>query len=346
VFDISIIIPTWNRLWCLPQAIESCRQNVCSTEIIVIDDGSTDGTWEWLQSQKDVISIRQPNWGKDWAVNKGLSVSRGEFVRFLDSDDLLPAHANDRQLEIARRDQADVVVAGHISWDAASGTKRRVEWVECDDFIAQQLGECDSSHYSAYLFKRHFIQDIPHRQEFAFRDDRLFVIEVALKHPKIAICTGPCLVHRHHGADRLQFPQGMRSVVTNWSHLQLYKKAAALLSDQGQLDMRRKRAIARALWPLAHWIAYIHADEAREVAAWIYQLDPDFQPPETGILGYLYRYLGFAMTERILRVRRGVLASYRGVRKAMKRGGQNPRSRGTPIIQPHELPTPANLWRL
>ncbi len=37
-------------------------------------------------------------------------------------------------------------------------------------------GECDSSHYSAYLFRRQFIDDIPHRPEFSHRDDRMFII--------------------------------------------------------------------------------------------------------------------------------------------------------------------------
>jgi glycosyltransferase involved in cell wall biosynthesis len=319
VVDVSVIIPTWNRLWSLSQAIESCRQNVCSTEIIVVDDGSTDGTWEWLQTQTDVKGIRQPNWGKDWAVNKGFSLSVGEFVRFLDSDDLLPANANDRQLEIARRDQADVVVAGHVFLDEVSGNTWSSEWVECDDFVAQQLGECGNSHYSAYLFRREFILDIPHRQEFGIRDDRLFVIEVALKQPRIAICPDPCLIHRHHAHDRLQFPQGMKSIVTNWAHLQIYRKAATLLADHGQFDRRRRQAIARAVWPLAHWIAYTHLDEAKDVAAWIYRLDPDFQPPEGGILAHLYRRFGFAATERILRVRRHVRSLYLGVRKALQR---------------------------
>jgi len=309
--DVSVIIPTFNRLWCLPEAIESCRQNDCTTEAIVIDDGSTDETWEWLQTQEDVISVRQPNWGKDWAVNRGFSMSRGEFVRFLDSDDFLPANANDKQLTIGQREHADIVVSGYVTLDNESGHKCTNDWFACDDFIAQQLGECDSSHYSAYLFRREFVSDIPHRQEFGVRDDRMFVIEAALKQPKVSFCVEPCLVHRHHGHERLQFEQGIRNIVTNWSHLQIYRKAAALLNDRGELDPRRKRAIARALWPLAHWIAYTHAAEARDVATWIYQLDPDFIPPEAGPLGYLYRNLGFIATERILRMRRLALSPFR-----------------------------------
>lgn len=302
--DVSIIIPTYNRLWALPQAVESCRAAGGRVEIIVVDDGSTDGTWDWLQGQKDVAAIHQDNWGKDWAVNKGFATARGEFVRFLDSDDWILPDANEKQLAIGRSQNADVVVAGFRVVDEKTQTEQLVNWTTCDDFIAQQLGECDSSHYSAYLFRRSFIQNIFHRQEFAFRDDRMFVIEVALHKPRIAVYDALGFVHRHHERGRLQFGDGMRAVVTNWQHLNLYKKALAMLEARGELTPRRIRAAVNALWPLTHWIAYTHLDDACEVARWIYQMDDSFVPPHNGLLSLLYRRLGFRRTEQILRMRR------------------------------------------
>src|SRR5947209_17489750 len=108
--DISIIIPTFNRMWSLPKAVNSCRGTRCETEIIVVDDGSSDGTWEWLQTQTDIVAIRQSNLGKDWAVNKGYASARGEFIRFLDSDDWYLDGALDAQLAVARKTLADVIV--------------------------------------------------------------------------------------------------------------------------------------------------------------------------------------------------------------------------------------------
>ncbi|MCX7362567.1 MAG: glycosyltransferase [Alphaproteobacteria bacterium] len=58
MIDISIVIPTFNRLWALPKAVDSCLSTDCAVEVIVIDDGSADGTWEWLQGRKDITFPR------------------------------------------------------------------------------------------------------------------------------------------------------------------------------------------------------------------------------------------------------------------------------------------------
>ena len=307
MIDISVIIPTYNRLWALPQAVESCRHSICGTEIIVVDDGSTDGTWEWLATQPDVVAIRQDSWGKDWAVNKGLAAAQGEYIRFLDSDDWLMPGANDGQLEVARSTGAEVVVAGCQVVDEVSKVTTTMPWVNCDDFVAQQLGECSGSHYSAYLFKRSFVAQIPHRQEFGAKDDRMYVLELALRNPRVSVFDTPTLAHRYHARQRLQSVQGMDAVENNLHHMRIYRKVLAMLQNRGELTLRRKRAAIRVIWPLAHWIGYTHLDEADEIARWVHELDPEFQPPEDGALGWFYRNLGFRRTERILRVRRRVV---------------------------------------
>ena len=102
--DLSIIIPTYNRIWALPKAVDSCFSDDCKVEVVVVDDGSTDGTREWLEERKDVVSIRQDNWGKDWAVVAGMAAARGEYIRFLDDDE---------QLHDAAPETDDLLGIGH-----------------------------------------------------------------------------------------------------------------------------------------------------------------------------------------------------------------------------------------
>lgn len=301
--DISVVIPTYNRLWALPQAVESCRSATAAVEIVVVDNGSTDGTWEWLQAQSGVVAIRTDNWGKDWAVVTAMKVVQGEYVRFLDSDDWLCPGANEGQLALARETGADVVVAGYEDRDDTAGTSRINDWVDSDDFIAQQLGEVWPSLSSAFLYRRDFIRDIPHRQDFALRDDRLFVIEVALGKPKLAVYRKPTFVYRHHAGERVGRPAGFMRDFGYWTHIAIYRKALGILESRGELTLRRKRAAIGVMWDNVRAFSRAYPREAAEIYEWIRRLDPEFVPPVRAPVALAYKLLGFAATERLLGLR-------------------------------------------
>lgn len=73
----------------LREAVESVRrQTLPPRQLIVVDDGSTDGTWDWLQSQIGLIRLRQENRGPAAARNIGAAAAETEYLAFLDSDDL------------------------------------------------------------------------------------------------------------------------------------------------------------------------------------------------------------------------------------------------------------------
>ena len=86
---VSVIIPTFNRKKTLGRAIESVRnQSLSPFEILIIDDGSNDGTKEWVkESFQDIKYIYQNNQGVSSARNKGIKYAYGDWIAFLDSDD-------------------------------------------------------------------------------------------------------------------------------------------------------------------------------------------------------------------------------------------------------------------
>jgi glycosyltransferase involved in cell wall biosynthesis len=95
--QLSVIIPTYNRAALLRKALESVlRQTFSNYEIIVVDDGSTDRTEDHVAqlvaerpaAEERVRYFFQKNQGKSVALNYGLSEARGEWVAFLDSDDV------------------------------------------------------------------------------------------------------------------------------------------------------------------------------------------------------------------------------------------------------------------
>ena len=86
---VSVVIPTYNRINYLPRALDSvAAQTRPVTEIIVVDDGSTDGTAECIRSRyPEVNVIRQANHGVSHARNTGIRNVTGDWIAFLDSDD-------------------------------------------------------------------------------------------------------------------------------------------------------------------------------------------------------------------------------------------------------------------
>lgn len=87
---VSVIIPTYNRGWIIKEAIDSIlAQNYKDFELIVVDDGSTDNTSEVLAPyENDIKVLFQENKGVSAARNRGITEASGQFIAFLDSDDL------------------------------------------------------------------------------------------------------------------------------------------------------------------------------------------------------------------------------------------------------------------
>src|SRR5262245_41347662 len=92
---VSIIIPCYNVERHLAETLESAlAQSYPHTEIIVIDDGSTDGTAELIRSYADRLRAEfWPNRGASAARNRGTVLARGEFIQYLDADDVLTRDA-------------------------------------------------------------------------------------------------------------------------------------------------------------------------------------------------------------------------------------------------------------
>jgi len=89
---VSIIIPTYNRVEFIRQTVQSALgQTYPKFEVIVVDDGSTDNTQAVLaQFGKRIRYIYQENKGQPSARNRGLQASQGDYLLFLDSDDIIP----------------------------------------------------------------------------------------------------------------------------------------------------------------------------------------------------------------------------------------------------------------
>ena len=106
---VSIIIPCYNAEKYVGEAIESAlAQTYPNKEVIVIDDGSTDGSLQVIKSFGDRIRWETgPNRGGSAARNRGIELARGELIQFLDADDLLHPKKLEKQVSFHLENKAD-----------------------------------------------------------------------------------------------------------------------------------------------------------------------------------------------------------------------------------------------
>lgn len=110
---VSVVIPAYNAERFLAEAIHSVLdQTLPAYELIVVDDGSTDGTARIAEAFDKARAVRMEHRGVSAARNRGVDLSTGEFIAFLDADDTwLPARL-ERQLAVVRANpDVDVVMA-------------------------------------------------------------------------------------------------------------------------------------------------------------------------------------------------------------------------------------------
>lgn len=125
---VSVIIPTYNGARFIKETIQSALdQTYPNSEIIVIDDGSTDNTPDIIKSIHDqrMIFIRQENAGVASARNHAIRISKGDYIAFLDHDDLWLPVKLEKQIPLFERDAtAGLVICDTIFFNKNGDVKR------------------------------------------------------------------------------------------------------------------------------------------------------------------------------------------------------------------------------
>jgi len=122
---LSVVIPAHNAGPLLAEAVRSVEAEGClGVEILVVDDGSTDGSLETVRGMAAVRPLQQPNRGPGAARNLGLRQAQGEWVGFLDADDVWLPGRTERLLG-ADLPVADLLYSDHLIRDLATGAVRQ-----------------------------------------------------------------------------------------------------------------------------------------------------------------------------------------------------------------------------
>jgi GT2 family glycosyltransferase len=144
----SVVVPTYNREKIVGPTIDSVlAQTFADYELIVVDDGSTDRTWEVLQSYGARIkAIRQKNQGPEVARGAGAALANGEYIAFMDSDDLLLPYALATYDQIIRACDSPALIIGALTFfedgqtvQASAIEADGIEVWRCRDYLAKDV---------------------------------------------------------------------------------------------------------------------------------------------------------------------------------------------------------------
>ena len=154
---VSVIIPAFNAEDYIVAAIESVvTQSMSQLEVIVIDDGSTDGTADKARSIND-LRIRymwQENCTQAVARNRGIELSKGEFIAFLDADDMWHPEKLKRQIELFDNENVGVTYTGAKYMDHDGNLKGRVPHVFARGFVLPELTKKNFISCSSVMVRR------------------------------------------------------------------------------------------------------------------------------------------------------------------------------------------------
>jgi glycosyltransferase involved in cell wall biosynthesis len=250
--EVSIIIPTFNRARFLAGAVDSALAQGSGVEVIVVDDGSTDGTDAILASFGERIRVLdQPNRGPGAARNLGAEQAAGEFLFFLDSDDLLQPGAIRKLLTAARKLGPGKVPFGHaMTIDAAGEPTEGPIYgfpllsaghaLQLADLLGGIMPLC------LVLFPRdRYIEFGGLRYHLRFGEDHEFALRLHKAGMRFVATEVSAIQVRLHDDPRL-------SSDDNREHglrlLELWRTVAELVEGAPDFDPAARKALAKVVW--------------------------------------------------------------------------------------------------
>lgn len=209
--SISVIIPTFNRKHLLARTLESIfSQSLQASEIIVVDDHSTDGTLDWLKRgyQDKLICLTSKGKGPGAARNTGMSRATGKYLKFFDSDDVMTRNMLQTQYELLQNSARDFVVSPYFFAVEENG-----KWFPKDDVILNYnplKSEQPIWHYMmidglfipipAILFRKELLEEVgPWREDVTAYEDWDYLFRISLREAKLLHTNACALIYRLHG---------------------------------------------------------------------------------------------------------------------------------------------------
>ncbi len=205
---VSIILPMFNMEATLSETLDSAIRNaeaLGDAEILVIDDGSTDGSlgiaFAYAERHPMVRVHERPHLGSGAARNFGLSVARGEYIAFLDADDFYPEDTTLLRLYETAREKDAAICGGSLATCTGEGPWQTEYGFPYDGNVFREEGYMEYADYQydfayyRFLYRRDLLQGVHFPDLLRFQDVPFFV-EAMIKAGRFYALKEPTYVYR------------------------------------------------------------------------------------------------------------------------------------------------------
>ena len=304
---VSIIVPCFNAERWLAAALESAlAQTWPAKEIIVIDDGSRDGSLAVAHSfsSRGVRVLHQPNAGASMARNAGLRAARGDLIQFLDADDLLAPDKIEGQVGLLAQRTDLELVAGAWSRFASDPQEAvfvpQTNWRELTgvEFLQLHYEQGCMMHPAAWLATRALLARIgPWNESLSLNDDGEYFARAMLAAGRVGFCADARSYYRSGLAGSLSGRKDAKALASLFRSVEL-TLSHLLAAD----DSPRTRAAAAHAWRLTAFEGYPgRVDLAREAEVRARSLGGSRRPLPAGRAFQLAaRLLGWRLAKRLM----------------------------------------------
>ena len=241
---ISVIIPAYNRATLIGETLESIfAQTIAPHEIIVVDDGSSDGTADVVRAlDSKILVFEQENQGAGAARNFGFQKASGDLIHFMDSDDLISPNTYEAQLETLNRHKADFVYGPWVK------TRFEGKTLSCQKAVVQQHSVPPTldmykwilrgwvTVFQPCLLSRSLIENVgPYRTDLKTSEDSELLYRIARSGATFAHCAKSLVLYRVHPSAQVSTANNLNQRL-DW--VRYLKSLEEDLPDNGGLDMK------------------------------------------------------------------------------------------------------------
>ena len=312
---VSVIIPCYNAEKWLAEAINSVlAQTYTQIEIIVIDDGSSDGSLNIIKSYDDKIIWRTgKNQGANKARNLGFAVSQGDYIQYLDADDYLLPDKIAKQLQCLQTTSADFVYSDwryqhhlengeiHLSEVQVCGDK--------DDYLQSLLANDRWSNLAPISFGRSILQNIAWDETLSAAQDRDFLFSVMIAGAKPIYLSGCDSIYRTYPSATVSTGSKLRWIE---AHCEVMEKAEKQLRQKNLWNSGYQQALANSYLEMGKEYLYspyhsynktntkISFNDYAAILDKVYKLAPNLLlQGKSAFYQLVYSLIGYKATENI-----------------------------------------------